>query len=337
MVASGKYQKQCHGRKLTNCHPPHPLEMPDRLTIFAALKPFVMRLIKDTEFGGERPLYACRDLRLENVVIHAGESALKETAGIEAVRCEFQGKYPFWETDGFTVRDCIFREGARAALWYSRGCRMYDTLVEAPKMFREIEDVVLENVRIPNAQETFWGCRKLRLKGVETARADYIYMHCSDIRIEDYRQQGNYSFQYCKDVEIRHADIDSKDAFWETEDVTVYDSSLKGEYLGWYSKRLKLVNCRISGTQPLCYAEDLILENCIFEDDADLAFEYSTVHAGILGPVTSVKNPRGGRIIAASYGEVIIDANLKAPGDCEVVTWDHLDENLAHRDTTYEV
>ena len=279
-----------------------------------------MDIIKDCEFGGERPLYRREHLRLENVVIHPGESALKETADIEAEGCEFQGKYPFWECNGFTVRHCVFREGARAALWYSRNCRMSDTLVEAPKMFREMDGVSLENVRIPYALETFWRCRGIRLRNVEVEKGDYIYMHSRDIDIDGYRQQGNYSFQYCKNVVIRNAYLDTKDACWETEDVTVIDSEIHGEYLGWYSRRLRLVNCRISGTQPLCYAEDLVLENCTLDADADLAFEYSTVQADIRGNVTSVKNPRSGRIVADGYGQIILDENLKAPGDCLLLT-----------------
>ena len=39
-----------------------------------------MKLIKDTEFGGERPLFESHDLRLENVIIRAGESAIKSAA-----------------------------------------------------------------------------------------------------------------------------------------------------------------------------------------------------------------------------------------------------------------
>ena len=279
-----------------------------------------MKLIKDTEFGGERPLYAEKHLRLENVIIQPGESALKETEDIEAVGCEFRGKYPFWECNGFTVKNCIFREGARAALWYSRDCKMTDTLIEAPKMFREMDGVELTNVRIPYALETFWNCRNLRLRNVEVDKGDYIYMNSSDIDIDGYRQQGNYSFQYCKRVTIRNAHLDTKDAFWETEDVTVIDSEISGEYLGWYSKRLRLVNCRISGTQPLCYAEDLVLENCTFAPDADLAFEYSTVQAGIKGSIPSVKNPRSGKIVSDGYGEIILDKNIKAPGDCQILT-----------------
>ena len=44
-----------------------------------------MNLIKNTEFGGERPLFASHDLQLDNVTIHAGESALKECSNIDAI------------------------------------------------------------------------------------------------------------------------------------------------------------------------------------------------------------------------------------------------------------
>ena len=277
-----------------------------------------MKQIKNAEFGGERPLFASQDLYLENVTIHAGESALKECARVEAVNCRFEGKYPFWHNDGFVVRHCLFTEGARAALWYSRHLQMSDTLVEAPKMFREMDDIHLENVQLPHAAETLWYCRNVVLKNVEVKEADYLFMHSENIHIEDYRQQGNYSFQYCRNVEIRRAVIDSKDAFWNSENVTVYDSEIDGEYLGWHSHNLRLVNCKISGTQPLCYAQDLVLENCIFAPDADLAFEYSTVHATINSRVHSVKNPRSGCIVAQSYGEIILDENIKAPADCRI-------------------
>ena len=44
-----------------------------------------MQQIKDMEFSGERPLFASHDLQLDNVVIHAGESALKECSNIIAI------------------------------------------------------------------------------------------------------------------------------------------------------------------------------------------------------------------------------------------------------------
>ena len=280
-----------------------------------------MEIVKDQYFEGERPLYARREgLYLENVSIGPGESSLKEGAHIEAVRCTFNGKYPFWECRDFAIRQCTFREGARAALWYSRGCRMEDSLVEAPKMFRRISDVALSDVHLTNALETFWDCRGLRLRNVEAQKADYIFMHCEDIDIDHFRLQGNYSFQYARNVVIRNADLDTKDAFWESEDVTVYDSRIQGEFLGWYARNLRLVRCHIGGSQPLCYCQNLILEDCTFEPDADLAFEYSSVQATVHGPIHSVKNPSSGFIKAGSIGEVILDDNIKQPATCKIET-----------------
>lgn len=280
-----------------------------------------MQEILNQEFGGERPLFSSHSLRLRGVTIHAGESALKECSDLEAISCRFEGKYPFWHVDGFQVRHCVFTPGARAALWYSRHLLMEDTQVDAPKMFREMDDLTLRRVRIPDAQETLWHCRGVRLEDVEVESADYLFMHSQDIFIQRYRQQGNYSFQYCKNVEIHDAVIDSKDAFWNTENVTVYDSKLSGEYLGWHSRALRLVRCQIAGTQPLCYAQDLVMEDCTMASDADLAFECSSVNATVRSSVASVKNPRSGSIMAHSYGEIILDKNLKAPGDCVISTF----------------
>lgn len=279
-----------------------------------------MELIKNTEFGGERPLFASHDIKLENVTVHAGESALKECSNVEADRCRFEGKYPFWHVDGFVIRNSVFTPGARAALWYSRNLVMEDTLVEAPKMFREMDGVKLVNVSIPDAQETLWHCRNVELENVQVKNADYLFMHCDNIKIKDYRQDGNYSFQYCRNVEIRNAVINSKDAFWNTENVTVYDSEINGEYLGWHSRNLRLVNCRLSGTQPLCYAHGLVMENCVMAEDCDLAFEESELDATVNSVITSVKNPTSGVIRAKGYGEIIIDENIKAPADCRIET-----------------
>lgn len=281
-----------------------------------------MEQIKNKEFEGERPLFAACDLQLDNVTIHTGESALKECGNIIATGCRFEGKYPFWHANGFVVRNSFFAEGARAALWYSQNLQMTDTVVEAPKMFRDMDGIRLENVQLPNAQETFWHCRNVALRNVQVERADYLFMHGENICIEHYSQKGNYSFQYCRNVEIRDAVIHSKDAFWNTENVTVYDSELNGEYLGWHSRGLRLVNCTVSGTQPLCYAHNLVMENCTMAPDADLCFEYSTLQASINSSVHSVKNPRSGSITAQSYGTIILDEHCKAPGNCELRLWD---------------
>ena len=279
-----------------------------------------MKVIKNQEFGGERPLYCEKDLRLEDVIIHAGESGLKETANIEAVHCRFEGKYPLWCCNGFTVRDSVFTVGARAGIWYSQNMLMEDCVVDAPKMFREMDGMTLRRVIIDSASETFWSCRGGMLEDVRALRADYIFMHCSDLKIKNLKLQGNYSFQWARDIEIRDSDLDTKDAFWECDNVTVYDSRIDGEFLGWHSRNLRLVRCHIGGSQPLCYATGLVLEDCTFAPDADLSFEYSDVQATVRGHVVSIKNPRSGFIKVGSCGEMILDQNIKAPASCVVET-----------------
>lgn len=288
---------------------------------FAAVKihSVYMQYIKNQEFWGERPLFGSHDLTIENVIIHEGESALKECRDIKVDACRFEGKYPLWHIDGFEVRHSLLTDGARAALWYYRNLVMCDTRIEAPKTLREMDGVIMERVQIPNATETFWKCANVVINDVEVNNADYVFMHSHDITIHNYRQQGNYSFQYCRNVEIHNAVLDTRDAFWETENVTVYDSELKGAYLGWHSKRLRLVNCKISGTQPLCYAQDLVLENCTFDKSCDLAFEYSSVKATINGSVTSIKNPTTGYIEADGVDEMIIDDNILPPANCRIL------------------
>lgn len=289
------------------------------MSIFVDFSRRDMKKILNQEFGGERPLYCEHDLYLEGVTIHLGESSLKETSNIEAYKCRFEGKYVFWCCDGFKVRDCYFAESARSSLWHSHGLEMTDCVVDAPKMFREMSGIKIRGVELNCAQETFWSCSDIDIDGVCAKKADYIFMYCSDIKVNNLRLEGNYSFQHAKNVEIRNSDLQSKDSLWETENVTVYDSFINGEYLGWHSKNLRLVRCRIGGTQPLCYADGLVLEDCTFEPDADLALEYSDVHATIKGSVPSIKNPRTGSISVEACPEIIIDGNIKAPADCSIV------------------
>lgn len=279
-----------------------------------------LQLVENRDFGGERALFATHNLDFRHCAFHAGESALKCCSNIHASDCLFEGKYPFWHVDGFVLDRCEFTPGARAALWYSRDLVMRDCVQNAPKMFREMDNLLIENVDMPDALETFWSCRGVKLRNVKVEKADYLFMHSSDIDIENYHQLGNYSFQYCKNVVIRNAYIDSRDAFWETDNVTIYDSKIEGEFLGWHSRNLKFVRCHINGIQPLCYCENLVLEDCTMGDDCYLAFEDSTFRATVDSNIVSVKNPRSGSLKALSIGEVIIDKNVLAPNDCKIET-----------------
>ncbi|MCD7711602.1 MAG: DUF3737 family protein [Firmicutes bacterium] len=277
-------------------------------------------IIRDTFYEGERPLFAANNLYLDNVKFYPGESALKECSHIEARKCEFMCKYPFWHNHNTFIEDCLFTVYGRAAIWYSRNIRMFNTRVEAPKMFREIDGLYLDNVQFTSAAETLWNCRDINLQNVQAHGGDYIFMNGKNINIDGFYLQGNYSFQDAHNVIIRNARLDSKDAFWKTENVTVYDSEINGEYLGWHSRNLRLINCKISGTQPLCYCANLMMENCTLAPDCDLCFEYSTLDAVINGNMTSIKNPAGGFIMAGNIGEIILDVNCKNPGECTIRT-----------------
>ncbi len=232
--------------------------------------------IKDQYFDGERPLYESRDLRIERVTIGEGESGLKESHHIEAVDCEFEGKYVIWECEDVECRNCHFAASDRAPLWYNRNVRLFDCLIDAPKALREIDGLTLERLKITDGAETFWYCRNGQISDLKIENGMYAFMHALQFQISNIQLQGRYIFQYAKNIEIHNAIFDTKDAFWESENVTVYDSEIKGEYLGWYSKNLRLVRCRISGTQPLCYCQNLILEDCVLDESCDRAFEKSS-------------------------------------------------------------
>lgn len=275
--------------------------------------------IKDKEFGGERPLYALHDARLERVTIHVGESSIKESGNIEAYDCTFQGKYVFWECRKFLAQDCRFDASARSSLWYSENGRLVRCHVDAPKMFRRMKGIELQDCHFTDAQETLWDCNGVDIKNCLIENADYFGMHTDNVRIDTLHLEGNYGFQYSRNVEIKNSLLNSKDALWDSENVTITDCEINGEYLAWYSRGLTLVRCHITGEQPLCYCEDLTLVDCTFGADANLMLEYSTVRASIKGDVTSIKNPTSGSITVAGHiGEIIIDQNRKAPADCTI-------------------
>ena len=278
-----------------------------------------MIVIQDKEYGGERPLYKLHDARLERVTIHLGESSIKETGNIEAYDCTFQGKYVFWECRNFLAQDCHFEASARSSLWYSRNGRLCRCLVDAPKMFRRMQEIDLQDCRFTDAQETLWDCDQVNIRNCEILNADYLGMRTDNIRIDRLHLEGNYAFQYSKNVEITNSLLNSKDALWDTENVTITNCEINGEYLGWYSRGLTLIRCHITGEQPLCYCENLVLEDCTFGADANLMLEYSTVRASIKGDVHSIKNPTSGSITVDGHiGELIIDENQKAPADCTI-------------------
>lgn len=279
-----------------------------------------MELVKDKQYGGERPLFGSHDMRLDNITIVDGESGIKCCQNLECVNSKFYGKYPWWHVDRSVIEDCYFAPGSRSAIWYSNDMVMRNCVIDGPKFFREMRNLELENVKITDADETFWKIDGLKIRNVELHEGTYPFMFSKNIYVDGLKSDSKYVFQYCKNVEVHNAEITTKDSFWECENVTVYDSKLDGEYLAWHSKNVKLVRCHISGEQPLCYLDGITLEDCTFDPACDRAFEDSSnIDAQIRGAIAEVKNPISGRIVADAIGRITYDAFAKGR-DCVIET-----------------
>ena len=275
------------------------------------------REIRQGFFEGERSLFMSENLKIYDTVFGEGESPLKESRNIELHGSMFKWKYPLWYCDNITAKNCSWFDMARAGVWYSKNVLLEDCTVEAPKNFRRCDDVTLKNVSMPNAAETLWQCKDVKLNNV-TAKGDYFAMNSSDMEIEGLTLYGNYSFDGVKNVTVRGSKLLSKDAFWNSENVTIYDSFISGEYLGWNSKNLTLINCTVESLQGMCYIENLVMKNCKTLNTT-LAFEYSTVDIDITGKLESVKNPISGVIAADCIGEIIMESDRIDPARTKII------------------
>lgn len=264
--------------------------------------------IAHQQFDAERALYHSRHTDIEDCVFAGpadGESVLKESRDITVARSTFSLRYPLWHVDGFVMTDSAMDELTRAAIWYARRGRIISSRLHGIKAVRECEDITLTGCDIVSP-EFGWKSAGITLTDTKIT-SEYLFLDSRRTRLKNVQMQGKYSFQYVEDLVIEDCVLDTKDAFWHAKNVTVKNSVVKGEYLGWFSQGLTLINCQISGTQPLCYCRDLTLIDCTMEG-CDLAFEYSDVQAEVRGHIDSVKNPRSGRIVADSVGEVITEA-----------------------------
>lgn len=280
-----------------------------------------MKTINQQILTGERALFKGHDLDITYSTFADGESPLKESANIKLAHSSFKWKYPLWYSHHVVAHDCTLFEMARAGIWYTHDIRMTDCTIEAPKTFRRATGVVLENVTMPNADETLWNCDGVRMEGV-TAQGSYFGMNSSNVRIDGFTLVGNYAFDGARDVEVRHARMLSKDAFWNCENVTVYDSYISGEYLGWNARNVRFVNCTIESEQGMCYMDGIVMEGCRLIN-TDLAFEYCTgIDARVDSVIDSVKNPFDGRIEARGVGEIIFDDPEVDPAATDIAVAD---------------
>jgi hypothetical protein len=268
-----------------------------------------MKKLEQGLFVGERALYNSKDLEIVDSTFMDGESPLKESRNIKLRNCIFKWKYPLWYCNHVEVFNTTWLDTARSGIWYTHDLRIIDSFIEAPKQFTRSSDIYLENVTIPNAEETFWTCENITLKNV-VAKGNYFCMNSKNIKVENFTLAGNYAFDGAKNIEIHNAKMNSKDSFWNCENVVVYDSTIIGEYLGWNSKNIKFVNCTIDSLQGMCYMDNITMENCKLLN-TNLCFEFChDVDATINSRIDSVKNPYNGVIKAKAIDEIILDENL---------------------------
>ncbi|MCD8336582.1 MAG: DUF3737 family protein [Lachnospiraceae bacterium] len=266
---------------------------------------------------GERALFQGHDLKITDTIFDDGESPLKESRNIELDGCMFKWKYPLWYAKDISVKNSTWFEMGRAGVWYTNHISVEDSAIEAPKNFRRCDGLTLRNVSFPNAAETLWSCKNVRMEQV-MAKGDYFGMNCENMVIDRFTLYGNYSFDGAKNVEIRNSRLLSKDSFWNSDNITVYDTFISGEYLGWNAKNLTLINCTVESLQGMCYIDNLVMKNCKLINTT-LAFEYSTVDAEIDSPIDSVLNPSGGIIRAESIGELIMERDKIDPEKTKII------------------
>ena len=200
-------------------------------------------------FTGERALFMAQDKHIKDSVFEDGESPLKHSGNIEVEGSQFKWKYPLWYSEDIIVKNCTFFEMGRAGIWYTKNISVSDCEYIAPKGFRRCDGVIITNVNFPNAAETLWQCRNVRMKNV-TAKGDYLAMNCEDMEIAHLDLDGNYSFDGARNITIRNSRLMNKDAFWNSENITAENCYISGEYLGWNSKNLTLINCTIESELP---------------------------------------------------------------------------------------
>lgn len=276
-----------------------------------------MEKISNEVLTGERALFHGKDLDIDSTIFADGESPLKHGENINAVNTMYKWKYPLWYAKDVKVKDSTFFEMARSGIWYGKNINIEDTMIEAPKEFRRCDGVNLKNVSIPNANETFWMCKNIRLENV-VAKGAYFGLNSENIYLDGLNLYGNYCFDGGKNIEVHNCRLLSKDSFWNTEDVVIYDSFIVGEYFGWNSKNITLINCTVESLQGFCYIENLVMKNCKLVNTA-LAFEYSTVDVEVTGKIDSVFNPKGGTIRAKEIGTLIMDGDNINPADTKII------------------
>lgn len=289
---------------------------------------------KNNYFEGELILYGLNDATLDGITFGNGESPLKETKNINLKNSIFKWKYPLWYAENMNVEDTIFETMSRSGIWYSTNISIKNSALQAPKLFRRANHIVLDNVHFSNAEETMWTCDDIRITNSQI-NGDYFGKNSKNIYLDNVSVIGNYVFDGAENVEVHNSTFISKDAFWNCKNVEIYDSTIDGEYLAWNTNNIKFINCKIESNQGLNYIDYLTIKNSSLIH-TDLAFEYvSNMDVELNATIDSIKNPISGKISVPEIRTLIIDSNKVDPAKTEIVC-SNIIKKVDHSDTNQQ-
>ena len=80
-----------------------------------------MQIVRNKTFDQERAFYGSKKVKVIECNFDGeadGESAFKESAEIEAEKCFFNLRYPFWHNRLVLIHNCEMTPLCRAAFWY---------------------------------------------------------------------------------------------------------------------------------------------------------------------------------------------------------------------------
>ena len=203
-----------------------------------------MKIIEKQVFDEERAFYGSEGVILRECSFDGpadGESAVKEASDIQAQRCFFNLRYPFWHVHNLGISDSEMTPLCRAALWYSDHIEITGTKMHGIKALRECSDVVIRGCDILSP-EFGWSVNRIVMED-SAAESEYFMMRSENITFGNVVFKGKYSFQYIRNALFENCTFDTKDAFWHGENIVVRDSIVKGEYLAWYADGLTFEHC----------------------------------------------------------------------------------------------
>ena len=193
-----------------------------------------MNLIKDELFGGERPLFAVKDTRLEHITIVDGESGIKFCRNLEADNCSFYGKYPWWHVDGSLITNCYF-----AVFWKVNGLK--------------VRGLTLHDGTYP-----FMFCENVDVDGLESD-SKYVFQYVKNAVIRNSRIVTKDAFWETENVTIYDSTLDGEYLGWHSKNLKLVRCHIAGEQPLCYIDGLTLEDCTFDAACDRCF-EDTVLD-----------------------------------------------------------------------------